>query len=163
MKVIKDTKNHLDELFGIENDEKTEEVEEETPSQEIIPADEHLPAVVEDEPTQGDLDIEYDYELSRETHKDLIEQGQGALTKLLKVAEESQHPRAYEVAGQLLKNLSDMTDKLIILQEKRKKLQDAEQAGSKTIGGVNVDKAVFIGTTSELLKELKHVKHETDK
>lgn len=155
---MSDVKEHLDEIFGIDTDEKVEEVkEEETPKQEIIPAEEHLPAVVDED--VSDRDVEFDYELSRETHRELIDQGQDALTKLLKVAEESQHPRAYEVAGQLLKNLSDMTDKLMALHEKRKKLEK-EQGNSKQVSGVNVDKAVFVGTTSELLKELKHIKHE---
>lgn len=153
---MSDVKDHLDELFGIE---ETEEVEE-TPKQEIIPAEEHSPAVVE-EVNDADRDIDFDYELSRETHRDLLDQGQEALTKLLKVAEESQHPRAYEVAGQLLKNLSDMTDKLMALHEKRKKLE-AERAKGNQVAGVSVDKAVFVGTTSELLKEIKNIKHEID-
>lgn len=154
---MNDVNDHLDELFGIKGDEseKAEETKKEPSSQEVIPAEEHLPATVEDR------DVEFDYELSRETHRDLIDQGQDALTKLLKVAEESQHPRAYEVAGQLLKNLSDMTDKLMALHEKRKKLE-AQQGNNKQIAGVNVDKAVFVGTTSELLKEIKSVKHETN-
>jgi hypothetical protein len=162
---MSDVKDHLDQLFGIEeeNDEskEIEKVEEEPSSQEIIPADEHFPAVAEKEEGDRDRDIDFDYELSRETHRDLIDQGQEAIAKLLKVAEESQHPRAYEVVGQLLKNVSDMTDKLMALQEKRKKLEDAAQKESKTIGGVNVDKAVFVGTTSELLKEIKNVKDAT--
>lgn len=153
---MSDVKDHLDELFGIE---EVKEAEEEAPSQEIIPAEEHLPAVVED---GRDRDIEFDYELSRETHRDLLDQGQEALTRLLKVAEESQHPRAYEVAGQLLKNLSDMTDKLMALHEKRKKLEADAAKNNQMAGGVSVDKAVFIGTTSELLKEIKNIKHEID-
>lgn len=157
---MSEVKDHLDQLFGISEDDKEIETVEETPKQEIIPAEEHLPAVIEE---VSDRDIEFDYELSRETHRDLIEQGQDALGKLLKVAEESQHPRAYEVAGQLLKNLSDMTDKLMALHEKRKKLEATDAKAQKMLGGVNVDKAVFIGTTSELLKEIKNVKHETDK
>lgn len=153
---MSDVKDHLDELFGIE---ETEEAEE-TPKQEIIPAEEHLPAVVEED--SRDRDIEFDYELSRETHRDLLDQGQEALTRLLKVAEESQHPRAYEVAGQLLKNLSDMTDKLMALHEKRKKLEAEAAKSNQMAGGVTVDKAVFVGTTSELLKEIKNIKHEID-
>jgi hypothetical protein len=152
---MSDVKDHLDELFGIE---ETEEVEE-TPKQEIIPAEEHSPAIIEED--DRDRDIDFDYELSRETHRDLLDQGQEALTKLLKVAEESQHPRAYEVAGQMLKNLSDMTDKLMALHEKRKKLE-ADAKKNNQMAGVSVDKAVFIGTTSELLKEIKNIKHEID-
>ena len=162
---MSDVKNHLDEIFGIaEEDEKpfeVQEVIEEKPSQEVIPKGETLPVEVEEQTGSTDHDIEFDYELSRETHRDLLDQGQDALTKLLKVAEESQHPRAYEVAGQLLKNLSDMTDKLMALHEKRKKLQAQEDKASRTVGGVNVDKVVFVGTTSELLKEIKNAKDAT--
>jgi len=160
---MSDVKNHLDELFGIEEDDESkeiEEVKEENPSQEIIPAEEHLPAVVEED--ERDRDVDFDYELSRETHRDLLETGQEALTKLLKVANESQHPRAYEVAGQLLKNLSDMTDKLMALHEKRKKLEADAKKNNQMAGGVSVDKAVFVGTTSDLLKEIKNIKHAID-
>lgn len=156
---MSDVKDHLDEIFGIDTDEKVEEVEE-TPKQEIIPAEEHSPAIVEED--ERDRDIDFDYELSRETHRDLLDQGQEALTKLLKVAEESQHPRAYEVAGQMLKNLSDMTDKLMALHEKRKKLEADAKKNNQMAGGVSVDKAVFVGTTSDLLKEIKNIKHEID-
>ena len=156
---MSDVKDHLDEIFGIDTGEKVEEVEE-TPKQEIIPAEEHSPAIVEED--ERDRDIDFDYELSRETHRDLLDQGQEALTKLLKVAEESQHPRAYEVAGQMLKNLSDMTDKLMALHEKRKKLEADAKKNNQMAGGVSVDKAVFVGTTSDLLKEIKNIKHEID-
>lgn len=156
---MSEVKDHLDQLFGISEENEEIETVEETPKQEIIPAEEHLPAVVED---SKDRDIEFDYELSRETHRDLLDQGQEALTRLLKVAEESQHPRAYEVAGQLLKNLSDMTDKLMALHEKRKKLEASDAKANKMAGGVSVDKAVFIGTTSDLLKEIKNIKHAID-
>lgn len=146
--------DHLDKLFGIEQEEIVEEnkavvIREETA---IIPHEE-----VE---STSNHDLEFDYELSRETHRDLIDQGKDALEKLLKVADESQHPRAYEVAGQLLKNLSDMTDKLMALHEKRKKIEN--DGKPKTAGSVTVDKAVFVGTTSELLKEIKQVKNESN-
>jgi uncharacterized protein YihD (DUF1040 family) len=115
---------------------------------EIVPYEEHLPVQV-----QPNQDVEYDYELSRETHRQLIEQGQEALTDLLKVAKESQHPRAYEVASGLLKNLSDMTDKLMILQEKMRELD--KKRGVSDTPSVNVEKAVFVGSTSDLLKQIK--------
>lgn len=83
---------------------------------------------------------------------DLIEKGAGAVTNALAVANESQHPRAYEVAGNLIKNVADLTDKLVALQKSKVDL-NPESAGPTT--QVNVDKAVFIGSTSELLKAIK--------
>jgi hypothetical protein len=62
----------------------------------------------------------------------------------------------------MLKNLSDMTDKLMALHEKRKKLEADAKKNNQMAGGVSVDKAVFVGTTSDLLKEIKNIKHEID-
>lgn len=117
---------------------------------EIVPVEEHLPIPVQEE---SNRDIEFDYELSRETHRNLIEQGQESLGELLKVAKESQHPRAYEVAATMLKNLSDMTDKLMTLHKSKKDLEGGSAPGKQT---VNVDKAVFVGSTADLLKRIKH-------
>lgn len=127
-------------------------------SKEIITYDETEETIIPSTdivPTNPDLnqDIEIDYELSRNTHKDLIDQGQEALTDLLRVAKESQHPRAYEVAGNMLKNLSDMTDKLMILHEKRKALEK----NSSNQPQINIDKGViFSGSTADLLKKIKN-------
>jgi hypothetical protein len=104
-------------------------------------------------------DIEYDYERSRDTHHDLIETGTQALDDLLKIAKESQHPRAYEVAATMMKNLSDMTDKLMALHEKKKQIENGGNgkggAGSSSPQSINVDKAVFVGSTTDLLKKIK--------
>lgn len=153
--------DHLDKLFGVVEEEPKAVVEKKEPVEKAdtaVVVKEATEVIPYEETPDESHDLEYDYELSRETHRDLIDQGKGALEKLLKVADESQHPRAYEVAGQLLKNLSDMTDKLMNLHEKRKKIEN--DGKPKTAGSVTVDKAVFIGTTSELLKEIKHVKNE---
>jgi SNF2 family DNA or RNA helicase len=112
--------------------------------------EENLPAVVAE--NQHAQDIAFDYELSRTTHRDLLEQGQESLTDLLKVAKESQHPRAYEVAANMLNTLSNMTDKLMALHEKRKALDGTKGQSQQT---VNVDKAVFVGSTADLLKQIK--------
>lgn len=119
---------------------------------ELVPVEEHLPAPIQEEPNR---DVEFDYELSRTTHRDLLDQGQEALTDLLKVAKESQHPRAYEVAATMLKNLSDMTDKLMVLHEKKKAL-NKEHGSAPTQQTVNIDKAVFTGSTADLLKQIKN-------
>jgi hypothetical protein len=96
-----------------------------------------------------------DAEYSRSNYYNLIEKGNEALEGILEVAKESQHPRAYEVAANMIKNLSDVTEKLMILQKQQKELnpQKAEQQGPTNI---NVDKAVFVGSTAELLKQLKN-------
>ena len=127
-----------------------EEVVEEVIEAEIVPVEEHLPVPAENNPNR---DVQYDYEVSRETHRGLLEQGQEALEGILKIAKESQHPRAYEVAATMLKNLSDMTDKLMGLHEKRRAL-DGETKGGTT-QTVNIDKAVFTGSTADLLKQIK--------
>lgn len=81
----------------------------------------------------------------------MIEKGQEAINGILEIAEEGGSPRAYEVAGQLIKSVSDTTDKLIDLQ---KKLKEIEDDSSKKTGNVT-NNAVFIGSTSDLSKLLK--------
>jgi hypothetical protein len=94
-----------------------------------------------------------DANYSRANYYNLIEKGNEALDGILEVAKESQHPRAYEVAANMIKNLSDVTEKLMILQKQQQELQPKESAASTNI---NVDKAVFVGSTAELLRQLKN-------
>ena len=96
-------------------------------------------------------DIEKDYEYSRANLYSLIEKGQEAINGIMEVAGEGGSPRAYEVAGQLIKSVADTTDKLIDLQ---KKLKDVEEDSKKTTNNVT-NNAVFVGSTSELQKMLK--------
>lgn len=93
-----------------------------------------------------------DYEYTRGNLYSLIEKGQEALNGILEVAEGSQHARSYEVAGQLIKNVGDTTDKLIDLQTKMKELNKEEKAK----GPSTVNNALFVGSTSELSKLLKN-------
>lgn len=141
---------NLSEILEAEVVGEVEEIKPETVSTEIVPAEEHLPATID-----HSRDLEYDYEVSRETHRGLLEQGQEALDGILKVAKESQHPRAYEVAAGLLKNLSDMTDKLILLHKHKKDLEGDRGSGDDS-PQVNVEKAVFVGSTADLLKQIKN-------
>lgn len=104
-------------------------------------------------------DINKDFDYARMTHYELIEKGNEALDGILEVAKESQHPRAYEVAGNMIKNLSDMTDKLLLLQKQRKELDGTSAPAPQQ---VHVDKAVFVGSTAELLKQVKHANTRTD-
>jgi hypothetical protein len=96
-----------------------------------------------------------DADYSRANYYNLIEKGNEALDGILEVARESQHPRAYEVAANMIKNLSDVTEKLMVLQKQQKDLiPKDQQAASAT--NINVDKAVFVGSTADLLKQLKN-------
>lgn len=151
-----------DEDEGLENPPvvtgETETIEPEVLEGELIVAEQHH--VV---PVDVNRDLEYDYEYTRQLHRDLIEQGQEALPDLLKVAKESQHPRAYEVASTFLKNLSDMADKLMTLQEKKQTIVQKANGGNNNNGGgggssqtVNIDKAVFTGSTADLLKQIRN-------
>ena len=97
-------------------------------------------------------DIIKDYEYTRGNLYSIIEKGQEALNGILELAQESEMPRAYEVAGQLIKNVADATDKLIDLQ---KKLKDIEET-SQSKGPTNVTNALFVGSTAELSKLIKN-------
>lgn len=99
-----------------------------------------------------ETDIKKDYEYTRGNLYSIIEKGQEALNGVLELAQESDQPRAYEVAGQLIKNVSDATEKLLDLQKKLKDLEeDKVQKGPTT-----VNNALFVGSTAELSKMLKN-------
>jgi hypothetical protein len=98
-----------------------------------------------------DNDIRKDYEYTRANLYSLIEKGQEAINGIMELAGEGGSPRAYEVAGQLIKSVADTTDKLIDLQ---KKLKDVEEDTVKSPSSVT-NNALFVGSTSELSKILK--------
>ena len=102
-------------------------------------------------PKQETNDVTKDYEYTRGNLYSLIEKGQEALNGIMELAAESDSPRAYQVAGQLLKSVGDNTDKLLDLQ---KKLKELEEETGKPIGNVT-NNAVFVGSTTELQKLLK--------
>ena len=104
-------------------------------------------------------DVKKDYEYTRGNLYSIIEKGQEALNGVLELAQESEMPRAYEVAGQLIKNVADATDKLLDLQ---KKLKDVE-AEEKVKGPSTVNNALFVGSTADLAKMLKHGLKEDNK
>jgi hypothetical protein len=97
-----------------------------------------------------------DANYSRANYYNLIEKGNEALDGILEVAKESQHPRAYEVAANMIKNLSDVTEKLMILQKQQLDLKPKDAAPTN----IAIDKAVFVGSTAELLKKLKNESSE---
>jgi 3-methyladenine DNA glycosylase Mpg len=97
-------------------------------------------------------DVKKDYEYTRGNLYSLIEKGQEAINGILELAQESEMPRAYEVAGQLIKNVADATDKLMDLQKKLKDIE--EEKISK--GPTTVNNALFVGSTAELAKLIKN-------
>lgn len=132
------TNNSLDAVFNIESSEvETKVVSSQIENIEIKP---------------DTNDIQTDYEFSRKNLYSLIKKGQAAIDGILDVAEESGMARSYEVVGQLIKNVSDATDKLMDLQ---KKLKDIEESG-KSKNPTNVTNALFVGSTAELAKLLKN-------
>jgi hypothetical protein len=96
--------------------------------------------------------IDDDAEFARTNIKELIQKGNGAIDSLLEVAKATDHPRAYEVAANMLKSLAEMNKDLMEIQKRKKDLQPKETSPAN---GINVDKAVFIGSTKELIKALK--------
>ena len=136
---MKSTEN-LDETFNI------------APT-EVLDADELKPNVGIQKPDRlTKNDIEKDYEYTRGNLYSIIEKGQEAINGILELAQDSEMPRAYEVAGQLIKSVSDATDKLMDLQ---KKLKDVEEE-NKQKGPSTVNNALFVGSTAELQKLLKN-------
>ena len=104
-------------------------------------------------------DITRDYEYTRGNLYSIIEKGQEAIDGILELAQESDMPRAYEVAGQLIKSVSDATDKLMDLQKKLKDVNEEQQSK----GPNTVNNALFVGSTAELAKLLKTGLPEDDK
>ena len=127
--------NSVNSILGISTKNLKEEILDPKP---LIPR-----------PTESE-DMDSDYKYSRENFYNLIERGQLAIDGILDIAKEGEHPRAYEVAGQLIKNVSEVTERLVELQEKMKKLKEVPDHGPKS-----VTNALFIGSTKELQKLLK--------
>ena len=99
---------------------------------------------------RNEVDIEKDYEYQRENFYKLVERGSVAIDGILELAKEGEHPRAYEVAGQLIKQVAEVTEKLGDLQEKMRKLKEVPDNAPK-----NVTNALFVGSTAELQNILK--------
>ena len=101
-------------------------------------------------PKSNEDDINNDYKYQRENFYGLVERGQDAIDGILELAKEGEHPRAYEVAGNLIKQVAEVTEKLGDLQEKMRKLKEVPNSAPK-----NVTNALFVGSTAELQKMLK--------
>jgi phosphomevalonate kinase len=101
--------------------------------------------------------LKNDYDYSRETYYELIEKGKDALENMIEVARESEHPRAYEVLSGMIKNVSDVNDRLMDLNKKQK---DIDKEEVKQVG--NTTNNVFLGSTSDLQKLLQNDKEIID-
>ena len=108
---------------------------------------ETLPVVIDDSANQVDADANF----ARNNMRTLITNGNDALQKLASVADQSESPRAYEVLATMMKNLAEMNKDLLELQKQKRELAPQSEATK----GVNIDKAVFVGSTTELLKMIK--------
>ena len=125
----------LNEVLDIANDVTVEEVKK------------TLPAVPEDK------DPDIDFETGRKNLYNLLDKGNEAIDGILELAKEGEHPRAYEVAGQLIRTVSEVSQNLLDLQDKLKKVKEIPEKGPK-----NVTNALFVGSTTELQKMLKEKK-----
>lgn len=112
-----------------------------------------VPAVVDSKTsvTNLDTDLDKDYEESRKTLKELVKKGNDAIDHLLAIATDTEHPRAFEVVATLIKNTAEANEKLMIMQKAVRDMKNIKQKDSN----VNVDKAIFVGSTAELNKLLK--------
>ena len=130
------TKDILDEILDIE--ESTAELVEKKPDTLIVKRDNTLE------------DVDSDYKYQRENFYNLIERGQDAIDGILEVAKQSDHPRSYEVAGNLISQVAEVTEKLSRLQSSMKRLKEVPSNAPK-----NVTNALYVGSTAELQKLLK--------
>ena len=106
--------------------------------------------VIVKRPSGGLEDVDADYKYQRENFYNLVERGQDAIEGILEIAKESEHPRTYEVAGNLIKQVAEVTEKLGEWQEKITRLKEVPNTAPK-----NVTNALFVGSTAELQKMLK--------
>ena len=134
------TKDILDEILDVE--ESTAELVEKKPN-----------TLIKRDNTLEDVDTDYKYQ--RENFYNLIERGQDAIDGILDVAKNSDHPRAFEVAGNLISQVADVTEKLGKLQSAMKRLKEVPNNAPK-----NVTNALYVGSTAELQKLLKKDKEK---
>ena len=144
----------VNEILGLEGKDKVTETPLEPPKEFKAPVQRKNGEVA----IKIDKDINTDYDYSRENYYNLIEKGQEAIQGILDIAKEGQHPRAYEVVGQLIGQVATSVDKL---QDLQKKLKDLKELPGKT--NANIKNALFVGSTAELQKMLNKQSMETKK
>ena len=144
----------VNEILGLEGKDKVTDTPLEPPKEFKAPVQRKNGEVQ----IKIDKDINTDYDYSRENYYNLIEKGQEAIQGILDIAKEGQHPRAYEVVGQLIGQVATSVDKL---QDLQKKLKDLKELPGKT--NANIKNALFVGSTAELQKMLNKQSMETKK
>ena len=135
--------DNVNDILGIEK------------KKEVAITDFEQPAPVPRKIDETKNDIDNDYSHSRDNYYNLIDKGNEAIEGILDIAKEGQHPRAYEVAGQLIANVAQTVDKL---QDLQKKLKDLKEVPNKT--SANIKNALFVGSTAELQKMLNRKKED---
>tara|TARA_A100001388_G_scaffold222614_1_gene173401 strand:- start:220 stop:696 length:477 start_codon:yes stop_codon:yes gene_type:complete len=135
--------DNVNEILGIEK------------KKEVAIKDFEQPAPVPRKIDETKTDIDNDYSHSRDNYYNLIDKGNEAIEGILEIAKEGQHPRAYEVAGQLIGQVATTVDKL---QDLQKKLRDLKEVPNKT--NANIKNALFVGSTAELQKMLNRRKED---
>jgi len=128
----------VNEILGIDTPE---------PKKEIVQQEFKSPVVRKEDENKEDIDNDYSY--SRDNYYNLIDKGNEAIQGILDIAKEGQHPRAYEVAGQLIGQVGQTVDKLQDLQKKLKDLKELPKSANPQIKN-----ALFVGSTNELQKML---------
>jgi len=139
--------NNLDSIFNIEDSDIT-----------AIQKTVDIKSIDSSSDLDIKRDIEKDYKYSRSNIYSIIEKGQDAINGALELARETESPRAYEVTGQLIKNVADATEKLLDLQKKLKDIEEVREIK----GPSTVNNSLFIGSTAELTKFIKSQKSEGD-
>ena len=132
-----DTDNIIDKALGV-IDPVEQELKKATTKKVVL------------KPSTNEDDIENDYKYQRENFYNLVERGQDAIDGILEVAKQSDHPRSYEVAGNLISQVAEVTEKLSRLQSSMKRLKEVPSSAPK-----NVTNALYVGSTAELQKLLK--------
>ena len=136
--------DRVNEILGVES----------KPNAELMEQKKFEPPVVRKE-DKDKTDTDNDYKYSRENYYNLIERGQDAIQGILDIAKEGQHPRAYEVAGQLIGQVAQTVDKLQDLQKKLKDLKELPKSAN-----TQIKNALFVGSTNELQKMLNRKKED---
>jgi hypothetical protein len=112
------------------------------------------PAIIDNSPNISmDKDLDDDYKIARNNLKDLVSKGNLAIEQLMMIATESEHPRAFEVVATLIKNTAEANEKLLAIQKETRAMKGMNNRSNNS--GVTVDKAIFVGSTSELSKLIK--------
>jgi len=133
------TDENLSKVFDVEPMDKTEVIKKDG-------------SVLPPKSKKMEENIDFDYDRSRDNLHGLLVQGQDALMNALEIAKQSEHPRAFEVVGNLIKQLADVNEQLLSLHDKKQKLDNPK--GSEKKEGVTNNNAIFVGSTSELNKLL---------